>query len=138
MWITPHNECDHDTVQVSRGDRSWNNKQIHAEVLGAGQHIIEWKIQVSQAWPYGGYSTQETAQESHNTQERRRKVKSVPRLILSKSCSTLNSLPFQITIFQGVCKSFKKPIWTLPHVYFLVYCLTCNCINSKGSISGVM
>ena len=71
MWTIPHNERDHDTVPVSREDRSWNNKQIYAEVLRAGQHIMEWKIQLSQAWPYGRYSTQETAQVSHNTQERR-------------------------------------------------------------------
>ena len=49
MWATPHIEWDHDTIPVSSEDRSWNNKQIHAEVLRAGQHITEWKIQVSKA-----------------------------------------------------------------------------------------
>ena len=71
MWLPPHNEWDHDTVPVSGEDRSWNNQQIHAEVLRAGQYIMEWKIQVSQAWLYGGYSTQETAQGCINTQEKR-------------------------------------------------------------------
>ena len=61
MWTIPHNERDHDTVPVSGENRSWNNQQIHAEVLRAEFNVMEGKVRIPQAWLYGGYSVQETA-----------------------------------------------------------------------------
>ena len=61
MCTIPHNEWNNDTLPVYREDSSWNNKQVHAEVLWTGFNLMERKIHVSQTWIAGEHTLQKTA-----------------------------------------------------------------------------